>query len=220
MTKSNDLSLKQRTKVLLWLVPMKAKLKPISIRELQYKKNLSKGKSFQFHHSRGYVRKVLSDIFNIQPLKVPLYSPPFTPPKLPDKWGYVSFSHCNDALFICWSSSKVGVDIEKVDRSIDYLGIMEKIFIKKEIEFFLSKKFNNPRKEFLKLWVKKEAAVKLEEGSIINDFKTLMPIPNKNEILNTSNDNTINSYLFEYKNWFLSLATKKKIIKNTTICIM
>ena len=52
----------------------------------------------------------------LEPLEIPLKADPGKPPLLADGLGYISMSHCSDALLIGWSSTKIGVDIERKDR--------------------------------------------------------------------------------------------------------
>ena len=73
----------------LWFIPNQAPLKPINAVETSWAANLAPKRSIQFHHSRGYVRETLSNIWKIPSLSVPLMAPPGKAPKLPKGWGYI-----------------------------------------------------------------------------------------------------------------------------------
>ena len=89
---------KKKNKILLGIVPFDSCLKPISLQEIKWKEKLSATRSFQFEHSRGYVREALSNILEKRALEIPLNSPPGLPPDLPSEMGCVSFSHCRDVV--------------------------------------------------------------------------------------------------------------------------
>ena len=85
----------------------------MSIKERELYQRLSDHKKKEFQFSRGCARHALSSLLSIDPLKVPLFAKPGSPPVLGDGLGNISFSHCKGAFVIAWSSEKIGVDIEK-----------------------------------------------------------------------------------------------------------
>ena len=87
----------------LWLFPINSPLKEISSKEENIAKSLPPNRSQQYRHARGYVRFALSQYLRIDPLEIPLKSPPGKAPKLDKELGYVSFSHSIDSLIIAWS---------------------------------------------------------------------------------------------------------------------
>ena len=46
----------------------------------------------------------LGKLFKLSPSEVPIYSIPSNRPLLAKGWGYLSLSHCSDAILISWSS--------------------------------------------------------------------------------------------------------------------
>ena len=78
----------------------------------QHVKNLKLQISFLFIRaniyleSRAYIRQSLGNLFNLDPLEIPLTANPGEPPKLPNGMGYLSLSHCNDAIVIAWHKKK------------------------------------------------------------------------------------------------------------------
>ncbi len=198
-----------KTKIGLWFIPKNSSLKPITTNELKWKKTLSKNKSLEFHHSRGYVSKVLSSIFDIPELKIPLYAPPSQPPLLPAGMGVVSFSHCIDGLLIGWSSNNIGVDIERSDRLFNANKILNNYFSKKEKEMIKSLEEEKVTPMVLSYWVRKEAAIKFLKGSIFKDLSNLEYLEESKRILHKTRGIQINSYLIKYDKWFISIANNE-----------
>ena len=66
-----NINIPKKIKLALWFVPINSSLKPISEKELNWKIKLSKNRFFQFHHSRGYVREALSNLWGIEALEIP-----------------------------------------------------------------------------------------------------------------------------------------------------
>ena len=90
----------------------------ISEKELKWSKNLSESRSKEYILSRGLMRYSFSKLFKIKPLLIPLKSKPGLAPTLPKDFGYVSLSHCKDAILLSWYHKKIGIDIERRDRVI------------------------------------------------------------------------------------------------------
>ena len=78
----------------------------------QQRKNLKSQISFLgneqifFLESRAYIRQCLGNLFNLNPLEIPIIANPGEPPKLPKGMGHCSFSHCNDAIILVWHEKK------------------------------------------------------------------------------------------------------------------
>ena len=192
--------------IALWSVPIDSYLKPITLQEIAWKKELSSGRSSQYAHSRGYVREALSNILGIPALEIPLISPPGLPPELPDNMGYVSFSHCRDVLLIGWSSNNIGVDIERSDRFFESKKILNGFFSnneKKSLKGLNDKQLNS---EVLKLWVRKEAAIKWQKGSIFNDLSKWNFILGTNILENQDEGYNLKSFFINYEDWYISVA--------------
>ena len=73
---------------------------------------------------------------NLAPLSVPLEAEYGVIPAIPPKYGYLSLSHCSDAILISWSSKRIGVDIERTDRKIPFKKICNRFFTSKEKKNF------------------------------------------------------------------------------------
>ncbi|MCR5829435.1 MAG: 4'-phosphopantetheinyl transferase superfamily protein [Lachnospiraceae bacterium] len=70
---------------------------------------------------------------------------------------YFSLSHCDNLILFASDNTPIGVDIEKSRSS--YLKIAERFFTINEINKIKDSK--NPKEEFLLVWTRKEAYVKL-----------------------------------------------------------
>ena len=120
------------TKCALWFFKKDLSNQCINQFEQETASKLSLNKSKEYAYSRGYVRLALSNLFKVKPLEVPIFSVPGREPILEDGWGYLSPSHCKDAIIIGWSSKRVGVDIERSDRKFEYKKICNRFFTPKE----------------------------------------------------------------------------------------
>ena len=143
---------------------------PIKDCEKKFLEKLSPNKVLEYRYSRGKLRSFLSPILKIPPLEIPLIAPPGKPPKLEDGLGFVSISHCKDALLLGWSKYPVGVDIEHCYRKINAENIIKNFYSK--LEQNEAKKYfgEELRRRCLDLWVIKESAIKSTSGSIFRDL--------------------------------------------------
>ncbi len=203
--------------LILWFVPISAELKQISKEEYAWKNELSHPRAREFHHSRGYVREVLANIWDIKALEIPLSSPPGKPPRLPNGMGYLSFSHCIDGLLIGWSKKKLGVDIERADRSFEAKKILNKVFSKKEQKIFKNINSENYQRFFLRHWVRKEAAIKWGNGSIARDITKWIYDANMKMIFNKEKNLGIHSFFIEYNFWYISICCDEDPAKSYPI---
>ena len=194
-----------------WFFPFNLPLKEITDQEKKWSSQLSKARKYQYQYSRGYTRFALSTILNIEPLLIPLTAAPGKPPYLEKDYGYLSISHCRDALFVAWSNTKIGIDIESSNRDIDFKKISDHLYSKEENEYIFSENNRENKEKILSIWVMKEALIKYSRGNIFRDFKN-WKIDFKNNTAFKINDNLeIFSKSFKYKSWLIGLATKAKL---------
>lgn len=156
----------------IWIFKKDLPLKKITKKEYSFTKEMSNDATHQFIHSRGYARYALSQIFNINPLEIPLEAPPNKPPILPLNYGCLSLSHCKDMLVCAWCKKNIGIDIERADRRIECLSYFKRLFLDdlKSIKTNLS---DNEllRSRILDLWVLRESLVKWEKSSIFRGLR-------------------------------------------------
>ena len=162
---------------------VKKNKKPLDNSDLEFywSKKLSPSRAQEYLFTRGHARRMLSEIYKLDPLNIPLYSPPGKIPKLEKGYGFLSMSHCKDASFIGWSKFPIGVDIEQKSRKFSADKIV-KYYSDKEIKF-LSKNFKNQFEEkVLDYWIIKEAAFKISGGILIRDLRNLIIDENNNNV--------------------------------------
>ena len=87
----------------IWFFPKKLSLQPVSEQEINWSNKFSPKRAREFLHSRGYIRKCISELFCIDRKSVPIFAPPGRPPILKNGFGNISISHCKDAVLIGWS---------------------------------------------------------------------------------------------------------------------
>ena len=117
--------------IAIWFFQKGLSKKEINHSEKEFAKNLSEKKFDKNKYIRGNTRYVLGKLFNLSPSEVPIYSMPSNRPLLAKGWGYLSLSHCSDAILISWSSKRIGVDIERTDRKIPFKKIFNRFFTSK-----------------------------------------------------------------------------------------
>ena len=154
----------------LWLFLMPSKLLPISSEEKKWVQKLTPSRGLIYHFSRGCLRHAMSHMTGLEALDIPLKADPGEPPILAEGWGHISMSHCSDALLIGWSSSKIGVDIERKDRQFQAYKLSKRFFSKDENSEIANLTPNQAKELVLKRWVVKEAAVKWQRGKIANNI--------------------------------------------------
>ena len=149
----------------------------------------------------------------MQPLSIPLYSFPGKPPLLGKGFGFISISHCKNALFLGWSSSPIGVDIESINRSFDFQKLSKKLLSKEENLLLSNSIEDDLSKKFLSIWVRKEALIKYAKGNILKDFKSWKINPSTNVAFsNTSFKKAYVNYT-KYKSWLIGVASDYNLSK-------
>tara|TARA_B100000700_G_scaffold158239_2_gene175470 strand:- start:909 stop:1505 length:597 start_codon:yes stop_codon:yes gene_type:complete len=185
---------------------MPPKLLLINEEEKQWVQKLPRGRGQTYHLSRGYIRYALSCLSGFAPLQIPLKADPGKQPLLAKGWGNVSISHCDDALLIGWSSNKIGVDIERIDRKVAADKLSKRFFCKEEnLEL---KNINNSEKQYqvIKRWVIKEAAIKWQGGTIASNIREWVWGGNSSFVYNKKLDYKLNIYNSNFKNWTFAIA--------------
>ena len=127
----------------IWFHEIKGVQDVATLKELEIANKLSRHRANIFLESRAYIRQCLGNLFNLNPLEVPLIANPGEPPKLPKGMGYCSFSHCNDAIILVWHEKKIGIDIERLDRDFNYAKLAKKYFFKSNSSNTTSESYKN-----------------------------------------------------------------------------
>ena len=105
---------------------------------------------------------------NVHPTPTFLYNE-YGAPYLADG-PYFSISHCKQAIAVVVSDSPVGIDIEGIRKMDD--GLVRKTMnTQEQTQIAMSQ---NPEVEFIRLWTRKEAYVKMQGTGIISDMHTIL----------------------------------------------
>ena len=193
-------------KIQLWIIPIKREFKPVTDLEKDLSKLLPPFKAKKFLLSRGYIREVLSQYFDIPALEIPLLAEPGKPPILNNNLGYISISHCEDALFLGWSDINLGIDIERKERNFKPISIIKKFYLqeeKKELELL---NLEELRLKTLKFWVLKEASIKWQNGSISSDLYKWLISSDFKKANHIDKNFSLNICHLEFESWYLGVA--------------
>ena len=199
---------------------MPSKLLPISRKEEKWVKALTGEKSWTYHFTRGCIRSVISIMTGSDPLEVPLKADPGKPPLLAEGWGHISISHCHDALLIGWSNEKIGVDIERKDRKFEATKLSKRFFTQYEnceIENLTS---SQAKKQILKRWTVKEAAIKWQRGKISTNLNQWIWENNSSFAYHKKLGYKVKIHEQEYNEWTYAIAlNQNSLVNNPIICI-
>lgn len=164
----------------------------------------------KFHHvedqesfviARSHLRKVLSDLSGLPPLDIQLIknvSGKSTMKQEPQI--HFSVAHTKGAFVIAASTDfPVGVDIESIQRKIDFHQVKDFLLTSNEQQFIRASGLENSCSQLLlKTWTQKEALVKCLGITLESGMPTF-------EVLNNQFENTVRSVNHHYPNadWFL-----------------
>lgn len=194
--------------LILWLYSKKVDKKIITKKEELMMKYFSDRRKEEFMNSRSYLRISLAEIFNLHPLDIPIDATPGKPPKLPNKYGFTSLSHCNDAFLIAWSKEKIGIDIENKNRRVNPNVISKYLSLnvsKNNSKISLNK--NKLNEKFLEYWVIKESLIKWQNGNFFFDFKK-WEWDKKNSIaIHRDLNFKVKTNISEFQKWKIGLAS-------------
>ena len=199
---------------------MPSKLLPISNEEKKWVEKLTPRRGLTYHFSRGYLRHVMSNMTGLEPLDIPLKADPGEPPSLAKGLGYLSMSHCSDALLIGWSSEKIGVDIERKDRQFQAQKLSKRFFSQCENCEIENLTPSKAKELVLKRWVIKEAAIKWQSGKIANNINQWI-WENKSSFAYHKNlGHKVKVYEQNHDKWTYAIALDRdSVIHKPIICL-
>lgn len=116
--------------------------------------------------SQDFLSKILKENYNID--KYELIYNEYGKPFLKDNKLFFNISHDNNLMVIAISDKNIGIDIEYLTYN---RFVLKKCFNEKE-QHKVNDKVNK-EKEFTKIWVMKEAYVKMKGTGIITDLKDI-----------------------------------------------
>ena len=124
---------------------------------------------------RASLRRLLGRVLGVEPVAVPIERGPRGRPQLAGIPGIdFNVSHTTDVALIAIARHvKVGVDIERADRSIYSLGIARKFLSERERAALPSSDPDQARRRILRLWTCKEALSKATGDALSAPFRRL-----------------------------------------------
>jgi 4'-phosphopantetheinyl transferase len=164
------------------------------------------------------LRLILSRKLNYDPLGISIIYDKNNKPRLEGDSLFFNISHTREAFaFAISERSEVGIDLEKVDKNIDFKSIIGSFFSSEERGFILESPFESRNKFFL-LWTRKEALLKAIGTGIISNPSHIEVFRQKNILSEKSLDNLVDDsivcdhYIYSEKilNYYLSVAVPQR----------
>src|SRR5262249_11797970 len=114
---------------------------------------------------RGFLRTILGEYLGSAPAKVVFgygaYGKPYMLDVPQSKLVNFNLSHCDNIAVCALSRNDVGIDIERMTRRVDILGLAEQFCTTAEIKDLKASHGDQRRTAFFKLWTTKEACAKM-----------------------------------------------------------
>ena len=194
--------------LVIWIYTQKVNKKMITKQEELMMKYFSEKRKEEFINSRSYLRISLAEIFNLDPLKIPIDAKPGKPPKLPNNYGFLSLSHCNDAFLIAWSKNQIGIDIENKNRKVN-LNLIKKYLSSNESNNNLEMIYDEEelKQRFLEFWVVKESLIKWQYGNFFIDFNKWEWDREHSIAIHQKLNLKVKTKVSEFSNWKIGLAS-------------
>ena len=189
----------------IWFHEIKGVQDVATKKELEIANKLSRQRANIFLESRAYIRQCLGNLFNLNPLEIPIIANPGEPPELPKGMGYCSFSHCNDAIILVWHDKRIGIDIERLDRNFNYAKLAKKYFLKSYSSNNRSESYKN---SILNQWCAVEAAIKWDRGTLAKDIKEWEYSENDKTLFHKKKKLKLKFTHINLHKWTISLAYK------------
>lgn len=159
-----------------------------------------------YRWSRRWLRSWLGELFKVQPAFVPLWAPPGQPPRLDEGWGFISLSHCPDALLVGWAPWRIGVDLERSDRQIPASALLRRFFCSAEQQALQRLEAEPLRRAVLQSWLRKEAAIKWQWGSLAQDLGDWCCDLDHQMVIHQRNGLAVWSLCWNVGEWSLAMA--------------
>ena len=186
----------------LWFYPKFYKKEKITKKELQISEKLSLNRKEEYIYTRGYLRKSLSKLLDLDPLEIPIDALPGEIPKLENNLGFISISHCKDAILIGWSKDNLGVDIERKVRKINHNLLKDYVF--NDCQIPTIKQEVSEKNLYLLGWSAKESAIKWQKGKILRDITNWVIEKDFNYMRNNITGTKLKISYIIHKNWVIT----------------
>jgi len=160
------------------------------------------------------MRALLAPLLQVSSADLPLVAPPGQPPGLPDGWGFVSLSHCTDALVVAWAPWRIGVDLERTDRALPASALVKRFFCAQERDALLLMDDTRQREAVLEHWLLKEAAIKWQRGSLSRDLSHWCCQTDCSAVAHRVNGVALQVQSWRQADWSLALVSAAQEIGN------
>lgn len=151
----------------------------------------------RFIAARGQMRAILAGYRGADPAALRFAYNPQGKPYLPEGEPRFNLSHSQDVgLLAVAFGQEVGVDVERLDREVDYAGIARRFFAPAEVDQFFRFSAETRPLAFCTGWARKEAFIKARgmgmafalDGFVVSldpDARTPLPAPEPGWTLHT-----------------------------------
>ena len=208
----------------LWLVPFRRFEDSgllLSAEEQTWAAALSGQRADQYRRARHWLRQCLAGLFNCSAAAIPLQAPPGQRPQLVDGWGYVSMSHTRDAVLLAWSREPIGVDLERADRRFAAKALARRFFDSRDCDGLDALSEEDCRREVLRQWLVKEAAIKWHGGLLARDLTGWSWAEDAPFAVNGSMDLSVRVSLGTCQSWWIGVAGTAVITgQQPLICLL
>ncbi len=123
--------------------------------------------------SRGALRCILGRSLGMDPALVPLETGPQGKPLIRESRFQFSCSHAGEVVWIALAlDCPVGVDVERIDRRVDFEGVMRQFASREESAAFEGLREDRRTDGFFTWWTRKEALLKGEGCGLLGDGRS------------------------------------------------
>ncbi len=156
-------------KIKVWIVNKNSELNPNDYLEILSQEENNRAQKFVFEKdrsnfilSRGILRILLANYTKTKPHAISFEYGPYGKPRITtNKSIKFNLSHSGELIVFAFSkSTEIGIDVEKVDQTIDYLEIAKTVFTVEEMDILSSVPTKDLTPLFYEFWTRKEAFVK------------------------------------------------------------
>jgi phosphopantetheinyl transferase len=144
----------------------------------------------------GLLRAILSRKLRERPSDIVFTHNRNNKPELPGNPYYFNISHDMGAFALVFSKFfYAGIDIERVNKNVDFLSVINTYFSANERNFIKGSDVN-AIENFILLWTRKESLLKAVGTGIIDDLTSIEVSGKKNRICRESLNNEIDGSVF------------------------
>ena len=164
------------------------------------------------------LRMIISKRLNINPIDISFVTGTNGKPKIKDDSLFFNISHTRDSFAFALSEHFcIGVDLEALNKNLNFEPVIKRFFSKKECEFILESK-RSSRNRFFLLWTRKEALLKAIGTGIVSHLSHIevsdkINLINRNSIEDFANVQVAGQYYIysrKLHNHYLSVALPQK----------